>query len=113
MSRACEALDEHFRATGQTARLREIRARLDRHEADVAAAQREGTLRPDVGAGDVTQLFAMVYKTTPTTPDESADLAARRTLAVILDGLRTGERDELPGRPLDASDLERLRDVRH
>jgi AcrR family transcriptional regulator len=78
----------------------------------VAAAQREGTLRLDVGAGDVTQLFSMVYKTTPTTADETADLAARRALAVILDGLRTGGREELPGRPLDASDLERLRNPR-
>jgi AcrR family transcriptional regulator len=76
----------------------------------VAAAQRDGTLRPDVGAGDVTQLFAMVYRATPTIADETADLASARALAVILDGLRADRHDPLPGRPLETSDLQRLRE---
>jgi len=73
----------------------------------VAAAQREGTLRSDVGAGDVAQLFTLVYRATPTTADEMADLGSQRALAVILDGLRTGDRGSLPGGPLDTGDLER------
>jgi AcrR family transcriptional regulator len=73
----------------------------------VEAAQREGTLRPDVGAGDVAQLFTLVYRATPAGSREVTDLAATRALAVILDGLRTGPRGPLPGRPLDTSDFER------
>jgi AcrR family transcriptional regulator len=76
-------------------------------DALVAAAQREGTLRADVGAGDVAQLFALAYRGSPTTSDEAADLATSRALAVILDGLRAGAHDPLPGRPLDTADLER------
>jgi hypothetical protein len=41
MRPACEALQAHFRATGQPDRLGEIRSRLDRHEKEVAEAQRE------------------------------------------------------------------------
>ncbi|MFL6065050.1 MAG: TetR/AcrR family transcriptional regulator [Friedmanniella sp.] len=73
----------------------------------VAAAQREGSLRADVGAGDVAQLFTLVYRATPTTAADDADLPTRRALAVILDGLRAGAHDPLPGRPLDTGDLER------
>ena len=73
----------------------------------VAAAQQEGTLRSDVGAGDVAQLFTLVYRAAPTTADGTADLGSRRALAVLLDGLRAGEREPLPGAPLDTADLER------
>jgi AcrR family transcriptional regulator len=73
----------------------------------VDAAQQEGTLRADVGAGDVAQLFTLVYRATPTIGDRADDLAATRALAVILDGLRTGPHGTLPGRPLDTADLER------
>jgi Zn-dependent protease with chaperone function len=46
-ARACQALQQHFRTTGQTDRLRELRALLDRHEAEVEAARRErSTIRP-------------------------------------------------------------------
>ena len=41
MRPACEVLQAHFQATGQTEQLREIRSRLDRHEKESAAAQRE------------------------------------------------------------------------
>ncbi len=41
MTGACEALQGHYRATGQVDRLGEVRARLDRHEADLAEARRE------------------------------------------------------------------------
>jgi hypothetical protein len=41
MRPACEVLQEHFQVTGQTDQLREIRSRLDRHERESAAAQRE------------------------------------------------------------------------
>jgi AcrR family transcriptional regulator len=73
----------------------------------VDAAQQEGTLRADVGAGDVAQLFTLVYRATPTAGDQAADVAASRALAVILDGLRTGPHGILPGHPLDTAALDR------
>ena len=41
MPRACAVLHDYYRASGQADRLREMRGRLDRHEADLAAARRE------------------------------------------------------------------------
>ena len=41
VGQAFQALQDHYRATGQTERVREVRTRHDRHEADIAASQRE------------------------------------------------------------------------
>ncbi len=47
MRQACQALHDHFKATGQEAELREMRARLDRLDEESAAARRErATVRP-------------------------------------------------------------------
>jgi len=46
---ACEALADHYRATGQVDRLGEARDLLDRHDAEVAASARE---RSAIGPGD-------------------------------------------------------------
>lgn len=73
----------------------------------VSRAQDEGTLRSDVGAGDVAQLFALVHKAGRPDVEPRSDVAAGRALAVVLDGLRTGPRTPLPGRPLTTRDLER------
>jgi AcrR family transcriptional regulator len=73
----------------------------------VEAAQQEGTLRRDVGAGDVAQLFTLVHRGAPQGQGGPADVAAGRVLAVILDGLRTGPHAALPGHPLEIGDLER------
>ncbi len=44
---ACTALQEHYLATGQSDRLKEVRARLDRHEEEIAASRRErSTITP-------------------------------------------------------------------
>jgi hypothetical protein len=52
MHRACQALQDHFRATGQVDRLREVRARLDRHDAMLAEARRErSAVRPQDSFG--------------------------------------------------------------
>jgi AcrR family transcriptional regulator len=71
----------------------------------VDAAQREGSIRADVGAGDVVHLFALVYRATETRASGTADLAARRALGVVLDGLRVGPHGDLPGHPLSPDDL--------
>lgn len=69
----------------------------------VAAAQAEGSLRADVGTGDVVQLFAMVKRT----PKEGRDAlrASERSLAIILDGLSTRPAQTLPGSPVGLADL--------
>jgi hypothetical protein len=49
VGQAYQALQDHYRSTAQTERLREVRARHDRHEADVAKGQLE---RSRLEAGD-------------------------------------------------------------
>jgi Zn-dependent protease with chaperone function len=49
MPRAISILHDHYRRQGHAERLREMRARLDRHEAELAAARRE---RASVGPRD-------------------------------------------------------------
>jgi len=71
----------------------------------VERAQAEGDLRDDVGAGDVAQLFALVVKADRPDGGRGSDVASRRALAVVLDGLRTGAHTSLPGHPLTPTDL--------
>ena len=88
--------------------VRRLRQELDVvTEELVTAAQAEGTLRTDVGAGDVMRLFALVYRATPTPGQPAAERATERAVAVLLDGLRTGPHAELPGPPVSAADLSR------
>jgi Zn-dependent protease with chaperone function len=49
LPRACELLHQHYRASGQVAQLRELDARMDRHEKSLAASQAE---RREVKASD-------------------------------------------------------------
>ena len=49
MQTACESLEQHYRATGQTDRLEDVRTRLDRFDVDLAQAGRE---RASVSASD-------------------------------------------------------------
>ncbi|MBL7500037.1 helix-turn-helix transcriptional regulator [Frankia sp. CNm7] len=72
----------------------------------VRAAQAEGTLRPDVGAGDVAHLLSLVAYGLRRTPDATAEIAFERARAIVLDGLRARPRTPLPGRPLTTTDLE-------
>lgn len=88
--------------------VRRLRSELDAvTERLVAAAQDEGTLRADVGAGDVVRLFALVHRAAPTPGHPAAEQATERAVAVLLDGLRTGPHAELPGAPVSAADLSR------
>ncbi|OHV22175.1 TetR family transcriptional regulator [Parafrankia soli] len=72
----------------------------------VRRAQNEGSLRADVGTGDLIHLFSLLLRGVRRTPDDTADVALERAQAVILDGLRAHSGDLLPGRPLSATDLE-------
>ncbi|HVW44661.1 MAG TPA: helix-turn-helix domain-containing protein [Amycolatopsis sp.] len=71
----------------------------------VRAAQAEGSLRTDVGTGDVGVIFSMLLLSTPTVDDETADLRRSRMLALLVDGLRPGT--PLPGRPITGDELVR------
>lgn len=70
----------------------------------VLAAQREGTLRADVGTGDVLLLMSAVSRALPAASDE-AENAYVRAHALVLAGLRAADHPPLPGRPVRVSDL--------
>jgi AcrR family transcriptional regulator len=70
----------------------------------IAASQREGTLRPDVGAGDFMVLMSLLVKHTPTAEEDTADMVLDRATALVLDGLRAPG-TPLPGRPVTPRDV--------
>lgn len=93
------------KADPETSRLRDHL--LDMLGEVVRRAQEEGTLRPDVGVGDLAVLFMSVVNQTATLTPEAAGLAPGRVLAVMMDGLRAPAPGEhLPGRPLTRADLD-------
>lgn len=69
----------------------------------VRAAQREGSLRTDVGTGDVAVLVSLLLRRIPFAPD--GDLLLDRALILILDGLRARPGSPLPGEAISAADL--------
>lgn len=79
---------------------------LDILDEVVRRAQAEGTLRRDVGAGDLAVLFMSVAKQTHLLTPEASGLAPGRVLGIMMDGLRAPAPDELPGRPLTRTDLD-------
>ncbi|MFK0021235.1 TetR/AcrR family transcriptional regulator [Streptomyces sp. NPDC090798] len=70
----------------------------------VAAAQREGSLRTDIGAGDIGVLLSLLVRHFPAADTGVADMMLHRATALILDGLRAPGMP-LPGRPLVQGDL--------
>jgi AcrR family transcriptional regulator len=92
------------KADPETARLR--RGLLGLLDQVVRRAQEEGTLRHDVGVGDLAMLFVSVVHQTNTVTAEAATLAPGRVLAIMMDGLRAPAAGELPGRPLTRGDLD-------
>jgi AcrR family transcriptional regulator len=66
----------------------------------VLRAHRDGSLRGDVTALDVSLLIEMFSRRAPDLPDLAEERNARdRLLAIALDGLRAGGATPLPGRP--------------
>jgi AcrR family transcriptional regulator len=85
----------------------ELRERvLDMLDEVVRRAQGEGSLRRDVGAGDLAVLFMSVVKQPHALTPEAGGLAPLRALAIMMDGLRAPGSDELPGRRLTRADLD-------
>ncbi len=92
------------RADEETSRVRD--ELLDVLDQVVRRAQEEGTLRRDVGVGDLAMLFISVVHQTQAVTRDVAGLVPGRVLAIMMDGLRAPAPGELPGRPLTRTDLE-------
>lgn len=88
---------------------RHRRAAFDVLEEVVHRAQAEGSLRADVGVGDLAMLFVSVMHQTHGMSGEAARLAPGRVLAIMLDGLRARDAARLPGRPLTRADVDERR----
>ncbi|MBM6402921.1 TetR/AcrR family transcriptional regulator [Phycicoccus sp. CSK15P-2] len=71
----------------------------------VVRAQEEGSMRTDVGPGDVFAVVSLLLKPPPSPSEAMSDLLARRCLTLVLDGLAAEGRHALPGRPVSAVDL--------
>jgi AcrR family transcriptional regulator len=124
------AWDALVRIIQQSAQLR-LSMRVDTHSATLAAlvrgdeeieryrdaafdvldevvrrAQEEGSLRADVGVGDLAMLFVSVMHQPNRLTGDAARVAPGRVLAVMLDGLRARDTSPLPGRPLTRADLD-------
>lgn len=84
-----------------TAKMRAVARRSMTRSAEVVArAHRDGSLRPDVTALDISWLIEQFSRRPPdpVEPGEERNVRAR-LLAIALDGLRTGAGPALPGRP--------------
>ncbi|NBH10121.1 TetR/AcrR family transcriptional regulator [Amycolatopsis sp. SID8362] len=79
---------------------------LDVLDGFVDGAQAEGKLREDVGAGDIAILFATLLRQMRAKSPDVAEMAARRCVGIMIDGLSARPGTELPGRPITSRDLE-------
>jgi hypothetical protein len=75
----------------------------------VRRAQHEGAMRPEVGAGDLAVLLALVMRPLPGALAAATDRLVDRHIAVVLDGLRVRPGERLPGDPLTLDELGRPR----
>jgi AcrR family transcriptional regulator len=67
----------------------------------VRRAQAEGTLRTDVGTGDVAVMFALLAHPLTIEQSATAQLASERCMALLLESLRAGgDHDKLPGQAI-------------
>jgi AcrR family transcriptional regulator len=72
----------------------------------VRRAQAEGTLRTDVGTGDVGMMFALLAHPLSIEWSTTAQLASERCMALLLESLRAGKaHDTLPGHALWPEDI--------
>jgi len=72
----------------------------------VDGAKAEGKLRLDVGSGDIAILFATLLRQVRAKSPDVAELAARRCVGIMIDGLSSRPGTELPGRPITSHDLD-------
>lgn len=72
----------------------------------VRGAQREGSLRRDVGIGDLLAIISLVLRPDIAGHDAAPGVLAERALRVMLDGLRAQSSSPLPGSPVTTRDLD-------
>jgi AcrR family transcriptional regulator len=93
----------------ESAEVRPLRAELrDAVNELLARAQAAGAIRADIGPADIAMLFSGVAHATALAGDLEAQLR-QRYVAIILDGMRPLDTSELPGRPMDFVELQRLK----
>ena len=84
---------------------RSRRAMLEVLDGVVRSAQAEGSLRPDIGVGDVAMVFVLLLRQVAIPRGDAAPVAGERSMAIMLDGLRARSATPLPAEPLSAADL--------
>jgi AcrR family transcriptional regulator len=72
----------------------------------VNRAQASGTIRPDIGASDVSMLLSGIAHVVELAGDLGKTLR-QRYLTIVLDGLRPADASPLPGRPYALDELHR------
>lgn len=100
------SLGEELRAHGEVwARRERVLARVRRL---LRAAQREGTLREDIGTGDIAVGLLKVSRPVPAISSDLNERATGRQLELFLDGLRAAPSSgsRLRGEPLTMADLD-------
>lgn len=99
----CEQLPALIQANDE---LRAARAEFfDRLDQLVESAQEEGSMRTDLGAGDLA-LFANLLVRQPDVPAPDGVSTVSRMLELVLDGLRVRPGQRLPGTPRRMADLD-------
>jgi AcrR family transcriptional regulator len=71
----------------------------------VERAQDEGSMRTDIGTGDVAMAFVFLARRITAPHIEAAPMSSQRLLALMLDALRATRSEPLPGRALTREDL--------
>ncbi|MCI2417263.1 TetR/AcrR family transcriptional regulator [Saccharopolyspora sp. K220] len=71
----------------------------------VRAAQRNGSIRPDVSSGDIGVILSIVLQGVHIVPEDVRRDAPARYLTLMLDGLQAKPGTPLPGRPVTNDDL--------
>ncbi len=76
-------------------------------EGIIAKSQAEGSLRRDIGSGDILTVAAQIARPLPGALPTDHDKSVHRSLQLFLDGLRAPGHSVLPGRPTTLQDLRR------
>jgi len=72
----------------------------------IITAQRDGSMRPDVGVIDVAMLVSLHLKRPFDLPGTNAEEMDARLTQLMLDGLRPGSATPLPGKPTSLADVD-------